>query len=96
MSGPATAELESAIAWYDEQRGGLGSDLFDAVSETLDRIEENPALGPFTRPGRHLRRLLVDGFPYQVVYLPRAGETVIVAVAHLRRRPGYWQNRALE
>jgi hypothetical protein len=40
------------------------------------------------------RRALVARFPYQVVYRIRPGEIVIVAVAHLKRRPGYWKNRA--
>ncbi|WP_407936397.1 hypothetical protein [Limnochorda pilosa] len=39
------------------------------------------------------RRVLVRGFPYQVVYHLRPDEIVIVAVAHLKRRPGYWRNR---
>lgn len=38
------------------------------------------------------RRLLVGRFPYQVVYRLRATEIVIVAVAHLKRRPGYWKH----
>ena len=39
------------------------------------------------------RRYLMARFPYGVVYRIE-GETVLVfAVAHLRRRPGYWRNR---
>jgi hypothetical protein len=36
----------------------------------------------------------VPRFPYRVVYRNRPDEIVVVAVAHLRRRPGYWKNRA--
>jgi hypothetical protein len=39
------------------------------------------------------RRLLVNRFPYQAVYRVRHGEIVIVALAHLKRRPGYWKHR---
>ena len=35
--------------------------------------------------------MLVTGFPYQVVYILRPTEAVVVAIAHLKRRPGYWQ-----
>jgi plasmid stabilization system protein ParE len=39
------------------------------------------------------RRVLLDRYPYSVVYreLPRTIE--VVAVAHAKRRPGYWANR---
>lgn len=39
------------------------------------------------------RRVLVPGFPYQVLYRMRLDEIVIVAVAHLKRRPAYWRGR---
>lgn len=39
------------------------------------------------------RRLLVGRFPHQVVYRLRARALVIVAFAHLHRRPGYWKQQ---
>jgi hypothetical protein len=45
-------------------------------------------------PDPMTRRILLLGFPYQIVYRLRPAEIVIVAVAHLKRRPGYWKNRA--
>lgn len=38
-----------------------------------------------------VRREGVSGFPYGVVYVVRAEEIVILAYAHDRRRPGYWE-----
>jgi toxin ParE1/3/4 len=39
------------------------------------------------------RRYLLHRFPFQIVYRAR-GETIeVVAVAHLKRRPGYWKSR---
>lgn len=35
---------------------------------------------------------MVKGFPYRVVYVTEPAVT-IVAVAHLKRRPGYWRAR---
>jgi len=37
--------------------------------------------------------VLVQRFPYQVVYRLSAEEIVIVAIAHLKRRPFYWRKR---
>lgn len=36
----------------------------------------------------------VTGFPYRVVYFVEHEVLTIVAVAHAKRRPGYWRDRA--
>ena len=35
----------------------------------------------------------VNGFPYRVVYFVAGEQLVVVAVAHTKRRPGYWRDR---
>jgi plasmid stabilization system protein ParE len=80
------------VRWYEEQRPGLGAEFFDAVVETTALIRERPESGPLSPDGR-TRRLMVHRFPYQVVYSVATDKIVIVAVAHLKRRPGYWERR---
>ena len=41
-----------------------------------------------------VRRRPIHHFPYSVLYRPNTDEIVIVAVAHRRRRPGYWLDRS--
>jgi hypothetical protein len=41
----ARAELEEAIAFYEEQRPGLGLDLQTAVERAIGRIQQNSQLG---------------------------------------------------
>jgi plasmid stabilization system protein ParE len=73
--------------------GGLGAEFLDAVSAALSLIATNTTAGQ-TIPGDGLtRRTLVARFPYQLVYRIRPAEIVIVAVAHLKRRPEYWKHR---
>jgi hypothetical protein len=44
--------------------------------------------------GRHeVRRRVMHCFPYLIVFACRAEETLVVAVAHVRRRPLYWLER---
>lgn len=93
MSDPAAAELYEAVGWYERQRPGLGADLFDAISHTLSFIESNPEAGVAVSADSQTRRFMVRRFPYQVVYRIRTDEIVIVAVAHSKRRPGYWTDR---
>jgi plasmid stabilization system protein ParE len=89
---PASEELTAAVQWYERQRPGLGGELFDAILGTIDRISETPEAGSSFRT-LEARRMLVAGFPYQVVYRISADEIRILAFAHLRRRPGFWRHR---
>jgi plasmid stabilization system protein ParE len=89
----ASEEFAAAVQWYEEQRPGLGAEFYDAVIETTDRIETHPEIGAPVSPDQRTRRLLVQRFPYQAVYHLLADEVIIVAVAHLKRRPGYWKKR---
>ena len=73
---------------------GLGAEFFDAVAATVSHIEANPEVGTTISPDGRTRRRLVARFPYQVVYRLRPTEIVIVAIAHLKRRPEYWKNRS--
>lgn len=40
----AEQELREALEWYDEQREGLGSELYNEVLEVMERIEINPSI----------------------------------------------------
>ena len=89
---PAAEELAAAVSRYEDRRAGLGAEFFDAIVRTLNRISELPEAGS---PFRNLkaRRVLVAGFPYQVVYRIDADGIRVIAFAHLRRRPGFWRHR---
>jgi len=93
FSEPASQELAEAVHWYETRRAGLGGELFDAVVATVTLIETSPEIGQTISTDGHTRRTLVARFPYHVVYRLRPTEIVIVAIAHLKRRPGYWKNR---
>jgi plasmid stabilization system protein ParE len=58
----------------------------------MERIGENPEGGsPFAQ--LTARRVLVPGFPYQIVYRLDSDDIRVIAIAHLRRRPGFWRHR---
>ena len=89
----AAAELTEAVRWYEGKRRGLGRDLLHETAKVVDRLEENARGGTPMSADQRTRRLLIARFPYQVVYRLRPDEIVVVAVAHLKRRPGYWKHR---
>ena len=93
-SEPASDEFTEAVRWYEVRRPGLGAEFFNAVASTVSLIEANPEIGTTISMDGLTRRVLVARFPYQVVYRLRPTEIVIAAIAHLKRRPGYWQHRS--
>lgn len=92
----ADAEYRFAGRWYEERREGLGMAFFDAVEATIDRIVAMPRAGdlvPRMPADLPVRRRAVTRFPYHVVYLETPTHIRILAIAHDRRKPGYWQER---
>jgi plasmid stabilization system protein ParE len=94
ISEPASDEFSEAVRWYEARRAGLGSEFFDAVAASITLVETNPDIGTTISTSGQTRRVLVSRFPYQVVYRPTPTEIVIVAIAHLKRRPQYWKSRS--
>lgn len=89
----ASLELTEAVRWYESKRVGLGGDLLDEFAALMTRLAMNPESGNPISLDHRTRRLLATRFPYQLVYRVRPAEIVVVALAHLRRRPGYWRRR---
>ena len=50
---------------------------------------------PGIRTARPVRRRLLKAFPYAMIYEVRDTEILVVAVAHNRRKPGYWRKRGI-
>lgn len=89
----ATSEVQSAIAFHEAERSGLGRNLWDEILAAVQRIELNPD-GP-ERIGSNLRRTPIRRFPYSIIYGICRDTLWIVAVAHHSRQAAYWRNRVL-
>lgn len=95
----ALLDIRDAFAFYEHERPGLGGEFADFVYSLIDSIRAQPNIGAPTnhRSSRGLvRRRLLNRFPYSIIYVVYgASDTIeIVAVAHGKRRPGYWADRA--
>jgi len=87
----AAAEAQAAAQWYRE-RSALAADAFLAeLDHAVDRIAVNPEMYPHYVRGT--RRYLLQRFPFYLVYREVPGRLELVAIAHGRRRPGYWKKR---
>lgn len=88
---PANEELSEAAKFYDAHSTGLGSEYLNEVQAAIDLVCEFPGLGKSIDQG--LRRVVLHRFPFSLIYSVETDGIVIVAVAHQRRRPGYWKSR---
>ena len=92
----AEIELGADIDWYDNLEFGLGdrfeAEVLAAADESADTPEAWPVWPGWDRePVVHSKG--VGGFPYRLVYFVQGELATIVAVAHAKRRPGYWRDR---
>ena len=87
----AAEEVQAARDWYAEQSPSAALGFVDEIAAAIERIRDAPDRWPPSVSGT--RRLLVHRFPF-VIFYRRTGRSIdIVAVAHAKRRPGYWRDR---
>lgn len=88
---PAQAELAEAVAYYDSQEPGLGSQFAEEVKRTIERILQYPEA--WSLISKRTRRCRTNKFPYGIIYQIRGEVLLIVAVMHLHREPTTWKSR---
>ena len=88
----AERELDAAMAYYEQQRRGLGLELLSEVEHAAELIRRFPEAWPLHGSSSH-RKLSLNRFPFSLFYLEHADVIWINAVAHAKRAPYYWRNR---
>ena len=90
----ASAEAEAAVRWYNERVPGLGDDFRAELIAAVEWIVEGPKVWPISVDDPRARRYLLSRFPYSIVYVAAVdGGITVAAVAHTKRKPGYWLRR---
>ena len=87
----AASEFDEAAQFYESAQVGLGRAFAHEVERAVDRITVFPESGPPL--GAMVRAATVRNFPFWLVYRVLDAELLILAVAHQRRKPGYWRKR---
>jgi plasmid stabilization system protein ParE len=90
----AEQELIEASEHYEAQLQGLGNEFLLEVERVSAVLVELPSLGE--KLDSIHRRLPLQRFPYALIFRRDADVIRVVAVAHRRRRPGYWSPRVQE
>ena len=88
----AHEELNAAAVFYESREPNLGEEFLQELSQSFQKIKSRPfSYGIYFDD---YRRCLMSRFPFQVVYDIQGTVIAVLAVAHLRRRPGYWRDRS--
>jgi plasmid stabilization system protein ParE len=87
----AEREADSAFEWY-WLRSESSALSFDAeLRHAFSFLRRSPkACTPYIAGAR---RLMLKKIPFFVVFRELPRKTQIIAVAHAKRRPGYWRGR---
>jgi plasmid stabilization system protein ParE len=89
----AKLEAQEIIRWYSERNPDAAAEFSLELDKTVGRILESPRR--FLRLDSNLRRALFKTYPYAVIFRDNEEEILILAIAHGKRRPGYWRKRTL-
>jgi toxin ParE1/3/4 len=87
----ARREANQATVWYSERSIAAARRFRDELLAGFARAAASPLHYPSYLHGT--RRVPLKKFPFFIVFLDWQDEIYIVAVAHAKRRPGYWKRR---
>jgi plasmid stabilization system protein ParE len=87
----AVAEAQAAAQWYRERSVSAAHAFLAELDLAIEKITEDPGIWPRYVAGT--QRFLLQRFPFSVVYRLVSNRIEVVAIAHGRRKPGYWKRR---
>jgi len=87
----ARRDFDESFDWYAERSAEAALRFATAVDAALAAVAEKPER--FAAVDELHRECPVKRFPFRVVYRITENAVLVVAVAHAKRRPGYWRDR---
>jgi plasmid stabilization system protein ParE len=87
----ALEEFKTAVSWYLARSESAAHNFVSDVDQAVELILESPLRWPVF--DYQTRRFVLRRFPFAIVYREKETAIQILAVAHGRRRPGYWKKR---
>jgi plasmid stabilization system protein ParE len=87
----ANIKLAESADCYAERSPIAARNFLVAVDVAIASIVDDPER--FVRIDDRHQSCSVMKFPFQVVYRVDDDRVVVIAVAHAKRRPGYWRGR---
>jgi plasmid stabilization system protein ParE len=91
IQSQAQQEINEAFDWYFKRSPEAADAFLTEIAASFVQIASRPRRYPaFTK---NTRRRVLANFPYSVIFLEKDDVILVVAIAHAKRRPGYWRER---
>ena len=87
----ALIEADEAAQFYEERQFDLGKRFVEALSDALIRIRRMPDI--YRKINGNISKCRVLRFPYGVIFRNQVDSIEVIAVMHLKKKPGYWKSR---
>ena len=87
----ARREVLQAFDWYFDRSPQAAAAFLHELDHAAALIAEAPDIWP--QYERETRRYVLRKFPFSMIYRTTARGIEVVAVAHQKKRPGYWHLR---
>jgi plasmid stabilization system protein ParE len=87
----ASDEVEESRAWYRKRSLAAERGFLDELDHAIQQVIAAPLRWPRYLGGA--RRYVFRTYPYSLVYFLENDTINVVAVAHEKRKPGYWRKR---
>lgn len=91
LNPDAAADAEEAASWYAERSALAAKGFLAELDLVLGRVLEAPDRWPQFEMGT--RRYVFPRYPFSLIYRIKDRDIEVIAVAHHRRRPDYWNRR---
>ena len=87
----ALAEAFRSARYYNKRRPGLGAEFFEEVDSAVNQLRADPLRHRADADG--VRSWRLRRFLFRIYYFLEPNRIRILAVAHPKRRLGYWRQR---
>lgn len=87
----AEEDFAAALEFYREESDALAGRLYDEIHRLVSDVCAAPRL--YRVVASPVRRHFSEVFPFAVLYVEKPDLIAILAIAHFKRRPGYWRDR---
>lgn len=87
----AAEEAEASVDWYRQRSSEAAAGFVAELEHAVEQVAELPETWPSYI--HNTRRFVFRVYPFSLVYRIAGDVIEVVAVAHAKRKPGYWASR---
>jgi plasmid stabilization system protein ParE len=87
----ARADFDASFDWYANRSATAAIGFASSVDDAIGKIVAEPHRFPSTFG--ECRYCSLDRYPFRLVFRDEPGRVVVIAIAHAKRRPGFWHGR---